>query len=65
MGAARTRWRIMFGLGRVAEAERDIGQARLHHRQALATARAYGDRTAVAASAEALAAVDTFDADGR
>ncbi|WP_204358302.1 BTAD domain-containing putative transcriptional regulator [Streptosporangium sp. 'caverna'] len=65
MGAARTRWRILTGLGRVAEAEQDTGQARLRYRQALAAARAYGDRTAVAASAEALAAMDVFDADGR
>ncbi|MEV6863674.1 BTAD domain-containing putative transcriptional regulator [Streptosporangium subroseum] len=65
MGAARTRWRILTGLGLVAEAEQDTGQARLRHRQALAAARAYGDPAAVAASAEALAVVDAFDADGR
>ncbi|WP_108724690.1 hypothetical protein [Streptosporangium minutum] len=65
MGGALTRWRILIGLGRIAEAERDAGQARLRYRQALATARAYGDRPAVAASAEALAAVAAFDAAGR
>jgi predicted ATPase len=62
MGAARTRWPILIGLGRVAEAERDAGQARFRYRQALATARAFGDRSAAAASAEALAAVDACSA---
>ncbi|MCG5219428.1 BTAD domain-containing putative transcriptional regulator [Streptosporangium sp. KLBMP 9127] len=65
MGAARTRWRILTGLGRVAEAEQDAGQARFRYRQALATARAYGDRPAAAASAEDLAAVAAFNAGGR
>jgi predicted ATPase/DNA-binding SARP family transcriptional activator len=58
MGAALTRYRILFGLGRVAEAERDADQARSCYRQALAIARAYGDLPSTAASAEALAAVD-------
>ncbi|MFB9533470.1 ATP-binding protein [Nonomuraea roseola] len=65
MGAALTRWRILIGLGRVAEAEQDAGQARFRYRQALATARAYGDRPAVASSAEALAAAAASDAGGR
>ncbi|MGW3369990.1 ATP-binding protein [Streptosporangium canum] len=65
MGGALTRWRILIGLGRIAEAEQDAGQARLRYRQALAAARAYGDRPAAAASAEALAAVAAFNAAGR
>ncbi|MEO3875048.1 BTAD domain-containing putative transcriptional regulator [Nonomuraea sp. B12E4] len=64
IGAALTRWRILIGLGRVAEAEQDTGQARFHYRQALATARASGDRPAIAASAAALAALAPFTAGG-
>ncbi|MEV0381108.1 BTAD domain-containing putative transcriptional regulator [Nonomuraea sp. NPDC050643] len=57
MGAALTRLRILIGLGRVAEAERDAGQARLRYRQALAIAHAYGDRQSAATASAALAAV--------
>ncbi|SEG88829.1 Predicted ATPase [Nonomuraea solani] len=62
MGAALTRRRILIGLGRIAEAERDTDEARAHYRQARAIAHEYGDRPAASEATEFLAALEV---DGR
>ncbi|MCW2864479.1 MAG: putative ATPase [Actinoallomurus sp.] len=61
MSAGLTRWRILIGLGRIAQAGHDAQLARSRYRQALAIALGHRNFPAAAVAVEGMAAVTLLD----